>query len=264
MKDLKLFLLKHSTIILTIGILLNLSFFGLRYYYYQSQNNVETIEKIKDYLKKNISEKNVEIKFKKDGELEINQEFYLFDKSGFPLELPTENLLYISKDADLTSLKDKNAYVALNNNKVFLELNGEQRVYQIWDFFEDSEVTINSQSINNFLNEERFSTESLRVALLYSAFFEKAIYISMFSVIFYFAVRYLTLGLMKLSGYMVFNPFLKGYTILILASLFYIEPALSLLLEDINLYIRYLIPIVFVGIVLNGFLNKNEVDSKKT
>jgi hypothetical protein len=260
MKDLKLFLLKHSTIILTLGIIFNLSFFGGRYYYYQSQSNVETIEKIKEYFKKNVSEKNVDIKFKKDGELEINQEFYLFDKTNFPLEIPTENLVYISKDADLSSLKSKNTFVAINNNKVFIELNGEQQVYDIWNFIENSEIIINSQSINNLLNEERFNTESLRLTLLYSAFLEKTIFISMFSVIFYFAVKYLTLGLLKLSGYMIFNPYLKSYTILILALLNFLEPGLTILLNDINFYIRNLIPILFIGIVLNGLLNKKEIE----
>lgn len=256
-----MFLLKYSTLILTVAIIFSLSFFAGRYYYYQSQTNIETIEKVKDYFKKNISEKNVDIKFIKDGELELNQEFYLFNKNGFPLEIPTENLLYISNDADLSSLKSKNTFVAINNNKIFFELNGEQIVYEIWNFFEGSEISVNIQSFNNFLNDERLKTESLRNTLLYSAFLEKTISVSIFSIIFYFAVRYLTLGLMKLSGYMVFNPYLKGYTILILAVLYLLEPALSLMINDINFYMRNLLPVIFIGILINGFLNKHEASS---
>lgn len=244
--------LKLKTIIwiYVLSILINIVG-GNSLLYFSYENFIFPLfQKISEHLVNKTVEENIDITLVKGGMLEASKEEFLISSKDFPIDVPKENLLYISNQANLETLKSKNSLIALSNNKIFSELDGEYLVIDIWEQFPGIDrISINVDSLNsikNWLNDNK----NLQVLILLGvSSISTLISLGIYFLVGFFIVRFVVSFLFKVSKTVYSDLNLKVTSVIFLAIYNILEPILKVLSVTFSLPFPDILTFSFIGIL---------------
>lgn len=219
--------------------------------YFSYQNFIfPLIDKVSDFLLTKSNEESLEINLIKGGMLEANKEEFLISSEGFPVDLETQNLIYISDQANLETLKSKNSLIALSNNKVFSELEGEYLVIDIWEQFPDLEkISINPESINRLDNWLNTNSNIIAAVLILINSFSTILSLAVYFFIGYVILRFIVIAIFKLTNTVYSDINLKVVSMLFLCIYNILDPILKVISITFSLPFPDIISFIFFGLV---------------
>ena len=221
--------LKFKTLVLLFvsSILLNLLVSNILIYFAFETFLYPSVQKVTDFLVAKATEEKIEFSLVKNGALELDKEEILISKNNFPFEIPQENIFYISKKANLETLRSKNALIAINNNRIFSEIEKQDIVINIWDQFPTLErITINIEAITNLRNWI-FENKVLQFVVLASLnTISSIIQLSMYFLLVYFISRYICRYILSIRNKAYTDLNLKIVSLIFLISYNIIDPIL--------------------------------------
>jgi hypothetical protein len=193
--------LRKALIIFGSCVLFNLIVsFGI-YYFFQFNIFKNEAIKMSEYFSKVISEKNIDLKIKKE-EIELNADSYLLENTGFPLELNSKNLIYISKNADYADFTDKEVPAILNSKELIIKVDGEFQNIPLASILGNrDEISINKETVKTFVESLDLNGSGFLNTLLGAMGMQKLIlYLGEF-LWGYFVLTLAIFYLLKFSGY---------------------------------------------------------------
>lgn len=219
--------------------------------YFSYQNFIfPLIDKVSDFLLTKSNEESLEINLVKGGMLEANKEEFLISSEGFPIDLQTQNLIYISEKANLETLKSKNALLALSNNKVFSELDGEYFVVDIWEQFPDLEkISINPESVTRLDSWLNQNNNLIAAVLILINSFSTVLTLAVYFFIGYVVLRYIVISIFKLSNTVYSEINLKVVSMVFLCIYNVLDPVLRVISITFSLPFPDIISFIFFGFV---------------
>ncbi len=242
--------LKNVIWIYLLTVLLNI-FGGGALIYFSYENFIfPLVQKVSEFLVTKSNEENLDFTLVKGGMLESSKEEFLISAKDFPIELPKENFIYISNQANLETLKSKNTLIALNNNKIFSQIEGEYLVIDIWEQFSTTDrVSINTNSINNVKNWVNENKTLQVIALLGVSTLSTLLYLAFYFFTGYFILRFLASLIFKLSNKVYSDLNLKIITLLFLSIYNVLDPLLKVIATLTSLPFPDIFAFSFLGLI---------------
>lgn len=249
--------LKKALIIFASCVLTNLIVsFGI-YYFFQFNIFKNEAIKMSEYFSKVISEKNIELKIKKE-DIELNADSYLLENTGFPLELSSKNLIYISKKADYADFSDKGVLAILNSKEIIIKVDGEfQNIPLASVLGNRDEITINKETVKTFVESLDLNGSGFLKTLLGAMAMQKLIlYVSEF-LWGYLLLTTAVFYLLKFSGYQPEKELIRALAVVYYGVFIVIEVPVSYFKLPLNF-----IHVFVLGFFALGFFLKFKLDQK--
>jgi len=249
--------LRKALIIFGSCVLFNLIVsFGI-YYFFQFNIFKNEAIKMSEYFSKVISEKNIDLKIKKE-DIELNADSYLLENTGFPLELNSKNLIYISKKADYADFSDKGVLAILNSKELIIKIDGEfQNIPLVSVLGNRDEITINKETVKTFVESLDLNGSGFLKTLLGAMGMQKLIlYVSEF-LWGYFLLTLAIFYLLKFSGYQPEKELIRALAVAYYGVFLVIEVPVTYFKLPLNF-----IHVFVLGFFTLGLFLKFQLDQK--
>ncbi len=249
--------LKKALITFAACALLNLLVSFSIYYFFQFNTFRDEAIKISEYFSKVVSEKNIELKIKKE-DIELNAESYLLENTGFPILLNTKNLVYVSKNADYADFSDKEVLAIVNAKELIIKMDGEFQIIPLASILgNNNEILINKDSVKTFIDSLDLKGTGFLYTLLGAMGLQKFIlYIGEF-LWGYFILTIAVFYLLKFSGYLVDKSLIRSLSVAYYGIFLIIEIPVNYFKLPLNF-----IHVFVIGFFTLGFFLKFNLDKK--
>lgn len=246
-----------SVLIFLVAVLFNV---GINFFLFNLNFIPEILseyQKISEFVVTQFKEKNIEVKLEKSG-ISLNQESFLIEAKNFPIQVTTENLIFISKTANYADFKDKNTLAILNDKELVLNLSNEYQNLPLESLLRNqNEIFLNLDSIQKIQQTLFNNSGELVKNYLYTAF-------GVEKVIFYFAqfvwgfviMPFVVFYILKFSGYSSEKNMIKNFGLVYYSLFLLIEPALFNFRVPVNFVHVFILGFILVTILLKKDLDK--------
>ena len=249
--------LKKAITIFAICALSNLLISFSIYYFVQFNVFRDEAIKISEYFSKIVSEKNIELKIKKE-DIELNSESYLLENTGFPVSLNTKNLVYISKKADYADFSNKDVLAIINDKELIIKMDGEFQIIPLISILgNNSEILINKGSVKTFIDSLDLKGSGFLYTLLGAMSLQKFILYTGEFLWGYFILTIAVFYLLKFSGYLVDKSLVRSLAVAYYGIFLIIEIPVNYFMLPINF-----IHVFVIGFFTLGFFLKFNLDKK--
>ena len=257
MKFLQELKLKEAVLFFGACLLTNLLISFSIYYFYQFNLFKNEAIKISEYAIKTISEKNIEIKIKKDN-LELNAESYLLENKDFPIQFNSKNLIFISKNADYADFTSKETLAILNSKELIIKTEGDYQNIPLESLVGTrEEIVINKNTVQEFVNSLDLKGAGFLNTLLGAMGIQKLLlYIGEF-LWGYFILTTAVFYLLKFSGYSIEKELVRSLAIAYYGVFLLIEIPVTFFKLPLNF-----IHVFVLGFFSIGFFLKFSLDKK--
>jgi hypothetical protein len=234
-----------TLVIFGVALFLNFGINLLFFYLNFIPEILSEYKKVSEFTLKQFQENKIEIKIDKSG-ITLGRENYLIPAKEFPIQVNSENLIYISKSSNYADFKEKNTLAILNDKELVLNLNQDYQNIPLESIVRNQpEIIINQAEVEKFSQALFNNNGEIIIGYLFTAFgIEKIVfYIAQFLWGF-MIMPFIIFYVLKFSGYQLDKKYLKNY-----ALLYY---SVFLLVEPLLFYLR--VPVNFVHIFILGFI----------